>query len=188
MKTSVIMAIALALGSPAFAQKVNVEYAHQVDFSKFHSYRWGKNKGQLPDSTEDDHIKRKLDRVLQAKGLHRVDSGMADMVVTYQASMKTQQEVDSYSEDPDMGLGYGWGWGGGWGGGWGDNMGSGYSSSTVVNIHKGDLLVDMADPMNKRMLLRGYATGSFHEDPIKEDVLLSKTIDKMFKNFPPKKK
>jgi uncharacterized protein DUF4136 len=181
--STIILAFALALAAPAFAQKVSVEYGHQEDFSKFATYRWGKNKGELPDRAEDSHIKNKLDRILQTKGLRKVDSGPADLIVTYQATTKTeQQEVDSYQ---DMGFG----WGMGWGWGWGDmDPGAGYDTSTMVNIHKGDLLVDVADPATKRIVFRGYTAGAFHTDPIKEDALMSKALDKMFKNFPPKQK
>ena len=187
MKTSAILVMALAWGASAFAQKVSVEYAHQVDFSKLSTYRWAKNKGQLPDASEDQHIKHTLDRVLQAKGLRLVDSRMADMVLTYQATMKTEQQVDGYADDDDLGLGLGWGWGPGWGIGWSD-MDPGYTNSTIVTVRTGDLLVDISDPMNKRMLFRAYSTGAFHSDPVKEDKLLSKTIAKMFRKFPPKSK
>lgn len=94
--------------------------------------------------------------------------------------MMTQQEVDTYQDDPDIGFGWGMGWG------WGDD--AGYSSSQVVNIRRGDLLVDMANPATKKIVFRGYSSGAFHADPVKEDKLLSKTLDKMFKNFPPKEK
>lgn len=187
MKTSTILLAALALGAPLFAQKVSVEYAHQVDFSKIKTYRWGKNKGQLPDKAEDEHIKSSLDRVLQAKGLQRVDSGKADVVATYQATVDTQQQVDSYADDDDIGLGLGWGWGLGWGYGWGDTE-PGYDEQTIVNIQRGDLLVDLADPASRHMLFRGFSRGAFHSDPVKEDKLMSKSIEKMFKNFPPKEK
>ena len=187
MKASTILVMALALGSSAFAQKVSVEYAHQVDFSKFHTYRWAKNKGQFPDASEDQHIKHSLDRTLQAKGLRLVDSRMADIVLTYQATMKSEQQVDNYADDDDFGLGLGWGWGPGWGIGWSD-MDPGYTNSTIVTVHTGDLLVDISDPMKKHMLFRAYSTGTFHSDPVKEDKLMSKTIGKMFKDFPPKSK
>jgi hypothetical protein len=177
--------LAIIFGSPAFAQKVDVDYGHQEDFSKISTYKWGKNKGELSDPREDSHIKNKIDRILQLKGLRRVNAGPADMVVAYQATMRTSQEVDSYDDDPDIGLGYGWGWGLGWGWGWGDD--EGYSTQ-VVNINKGDLLVDFVDPVNKKIILRGYSTGAFHLDPIKEDQQLSKALNKMLKNFPPKEK
>ena len=96
--------------------------------------------------------------------------------MTYQVTMMTQQKVDTYQDDPDMGLGVGWGWG--------DD--AGYSSSQVVNIHRGDLLFDMANPATKKIVFRGYSTGAFHTDPVKEDKLLSKALAKTFKNFPPR--
>jgi len=86
MKISAIVVIALTLGAPVFAQKVSVEYSHQTDFSKLNTYRWGRNKGQLPDFFQDQHIKNPLDRVLQEKGMRRVDSGAAALVVTYQST------------------------------------------------------------------------------------------------------
>ena len=186
MKHSMVVAVLVALASPLLAQKVSVEYAHQVDVSKFATYRWGKNRGQLADTAEDEHIKSALDRVLQAKGLRRVDSQMADLILTYQATVKDQQQVDTYVDDDDLGLG-GWGWGFGWGPGWGD-FGTDYTAQSLVNVRKGDLLVDIFDPRTNRMLFRGYSTGAFHSNPIKEDKLMSKAIDKMFKGFPPKAK
>ncbi len=181
MKSTVMLSIMLALATSTFAQKVNVEYGHQVDFSKYTTYKWGTNKGELPDPQEDTHVKNKIDRVLQAKSLHKVDSGPADLIVTYQATTKTeQQEVDTYQD-----LGWGMGMGYGWGFGWGD-MSPGYSTSSLVYIHKGELLVDFADPATKRIVFRGYSIGAFHDNPVKEDELLGKALDKMFKNFPPK--
>ena len=83
MKVNVVVgcALAMALSPCAFAQKVSVEHGHQVLFASFKTYRWGKNKGQLPDPAEDAHIKHKLDRLLQEKGLRRVDTRKADLVV-----------------------------------------------------------------------------------------------------------
>jgi len=180
-------ALVIAVGTQAWAQKVSVEYAHQVPFSAFHTYRWGKNKGQLPDAAEDAHVKHKLDRLLQAKSLHAVDTQQADMVVTYQATVdRKEEEVDNYLDD-DVGLGMGWGWGGGWGWGWGD-MSPDYTATTLATIHVGDLLVDIVDPATKRIVFRAYATGAFHSNPVKEDQLMSKALDKMFKNFPPRQK
>jgi hypothetical protein len=45
----VVCMLGMMLSTPAFALKVSVEYAHQVDFSKYTTYRWGKNKAELPD-------------------------------------------------------------------------------------------------------------------------------------------
>ena len=188
MRTLLLVCWALVIGfsSPAFAQKVSVEYAHQVPFKSFKTYRWGKNKAQLPDPAEDAHVKDKVDRALQAKGWSKVASRRADVVVTYQATVdRKHEEVDNYDDDPDMGLGFGWGWGAGWGWGWGD-MAPDYPTTTLRTIHVGDLLVDMVDPATKKIIFRGYATAAFHTNPVKEDQLMSKAVNKIFKSFPPK--
>jgi hypothetical protein len=182
-------ALAMLLPSIALAQKVNVQYAHQVDFSQFKTYAWGTNKGELPQKFEDSHIKHAIDRVLQSKGLSQVASGKPDLVVAYQATVgQKEQEIDNYN---DAGFGWGWGpgwaWGPGWGYGWGD-MGPDYSTTTIRHIQVGDLLVDMMQPATKRAVFRGYATGAFHTNPIKEDKMLTKAVDKMFQHFPPKQK
>jgi len=181
---AIVFALAIAAGSPAFAQMVSVHYAHLVDCSKFRTYKWGTNKGQSPDKEEDDYIKTKLDRVLEENGLRRLDSGSADLVVTYQATVREEvQKIDLYGDDSDMNLGRNWGWGMGWGWGWGD-LGPSFSTSTVETIRKGDLLVDIADPATKSIIFRGYAKDAFHSNPIKEDRLFSKAIGKMFRSNP----
>lgn len=43
--------------------------------------------------------------------------------------------------------------------------------------------MDMANPTTKKVVFRGYAREAYHSDPVKEDKLLSKALDKMFKGF-----
>jgi hypothetical protein len=176
-RSAFVLILATGLASPGFAQHVSVEYGHQVKFSKYATYEWGHNEGELPDQWEDRHIKDKIDCILASKGLREVDSGPADLLVTYQATTRTR--VQRVYEDPD------WGWGMGWGWGWGD-MGPAYSTSTIDSVRKGDLLIDIADPSTKQIVFRAYATGAFRRDPIKEDKRLSKALEKIFKKFPPK--
>jgi Domain of unknown function (DUF4136) len=183
-----VCAIMTTAVTSALAQKVNVEYDHQATFTSYHTYRWGKNKGQLPDAGEDSQVKSAIDQQLQAKGLRLVNSKPADLVVTYQATVDSQgQQVNTYLDDDDLGLGPGWGWGGGWGWGWGD-FGPTYATSTISNLKNGDLLIDMVDPAKKKIVFRAYSSGTFQTNPIKEDQQMAKAVDKIFKQFPPKKK
>lgn len=175
---------AITFASPVLAQKVDVHYAHEENFSTIATYKWGKSNGQLPDPLENEHIKNDIDRVLRSKGLRKVDSGAADLVLTYQATMRTQQEIDTYLKNPDMASGLGWDWGYGWRWGWGDYPEG--STLDIETIRRGDLLVDMTDTRIKKIIFRGYATEAFRTDPIKEDRVLSKALEKMLKNFPPK--
>ena len=183
-----VCAIMTTAVTSALAQKVNVEYDHQATFTSYHTYRWGKNKGELPDAGEDSQVKSAINQQLQAKGLRLVNSKPADLVVTYQATVDSQgQQVNTYLDDDDLGLGPGWGWGGGWGWGWGD-FGPSYATSTITNIKNGDLLIDMVDPAKKKIVFRAYSSGTFQTNPIKEDQQMGKAVDKIFKQFPPKEK
>lgn len=46
--------------------------------------------------------------------------------------------------------------------------------------------MDMANPKTKKIVFRGYSREGCRSYAAKEDKLLSKILDKMFKNFPPK--
>jgi hypothetical protein len=140
--------LGMMLSTPAFAQKVSVEYAHQVDFSKYKTYRWGKNKAELPDASDDAHIKQKLDAMLHAKDLNKVDTPQSDLIVTYQATVKKQErEIDTYADDDDIGFGTGWGMGWGWG-----DIDPVYPVTELTRIQEGDLLVDILDPATKSIV------------------------------------
>jgi Domain of unknown function (DUF4136) len=195
IRTSLMVCVMMTIFTvSALAQKVNVEYDHQATFTSYHTYRWGKNKDQLPDVGDDAQIKSAIDKQLQAKGLRLVNSSPADLVVTYQATVDSQgKQVDTYLDNDNLGLGPGWGgpgwggWGPGWGWGWGD-FGPSYATSTISTIQNGDLLIDLVDPAKKKIVFRAYASGTFQSNPIKEDQQMDKAVDKIFKQFPPKKK
>jgi len=63
-------------------------------------------------------------------------------------------------------------------------MGPSFSTTTIETIRKGDLLVDIANPATNSMIFRGYATGAFHSNPVREDRQMDKAIDKMFRSSP----
>lgn len=54
-----VCAIIITFVSSALAQKVNVVYDHQATFASYHTYRWGTNKGQLPDAGEEELLMRR---------------------------------------------------------------------------------------------------------------------------------
>ena len=80
------------------------------------------------------------------------------------------------------GGGYGWGYGGGW---------AGCTTSTQVrDILVGTLVIDMADAGHKQIVWRGVGTKEIDTKakPEKRDKSIKKAVDKIFKNYPPKKK
>jgi hypothetical protein len=56
-----------------------------------------------------------------------------------------------------------------------------------VTYEVGTLVLDMYDAQTKRLVWRGVATKTVSKKPEKNEKALEKAVEKMFKNFPPKK-
>jgi Domain of unknown function (DUF4136) len=157
------------LASVANAQDVRTDYDHKVQFEQFHTYSWGKVK--TTDPLWESRIRDAVDKQLTEKGWQKVDNG-GDVVVTAVGSTQNQQEYQTFYE----GMG-GWRWGG---------LGD-LSTTTVQNIRVGTLLVDMYSANNKHLIWRSSSTDTLSNKPEHNEKTLDKAVEKMFKNFPPKK-
>jgi hypothetical protein len=160
----------LLISGGAFAQQVQVDYEHHVDFSRYHTYYW--TKVQTEDPLWQSRVTDAVDRELQKKGWQKVQSD-GDVAVAAVGATKTQQEYQTFYN----GLG-GWRWGG-----FGDE-----ATTTVQNYQVGTLVVDMFDSATKRLIWRGVATDTLSNKVSKNENRLEKAVDKMFKDFPPKSK
>lgn len=168
--TSILIVTLLAAGT-LLAQKVNVDWDRQANFSNFHTYAWQPS----PDPAKGLWDQRVIDGVnqqLQAKGFQLVTSN-AQLSVVYTSHVKHEQQV--------VGTGYNmgpyWGWGY-WGG----------PTTTTYNTYtykEGTLVVEIADSNGHTLLWRGSATDTLPGNPDKGIKMLNKAISKMFKNFPP---
>jgi hypothetical protein len=58
----------------------------------------------------------------------------------------------------------------------------------VQEIPMGELAVDIAELKDKKFIWSGTATGTISDRPDKVQKMLNKTLDKMFKKFPPPQK
>jgi hypothetical protein len=171
----------LLLATPAYAQDVTYNFDSTADFSKYKTYRWE----QHPQSADIDQITlRKLgaafDAELARKGLAKTESANADMVIVYQAAVRSEKEINSYST--------GWATGGaGWGGG---AFGSSQTNYIVSTISIGSLNLDMYDASRKQLVWRGIASKTLDPKakPEKQDKNIAKAAQKMLKNYPPPKK
>ena len=174
----ILAAILLVLASGAFAQKVRYNFSPAGDFYRYKTYQWVRiEKAQYPNQLLDEQIKSSIDKQLALKGLRRVDSGIQDLSVVYQAAVNNETEWNAYSTGGSM-----WGWGG-WGG-WG-GMGSTTAYSTTISV--GTLSLDIYDNLTRKQVWRGEATKTL--DPPKDPAKLQKKIDKamakLLKNYPP---
>ncbi len=187
MKRYMLLAIALLVASvtATVAQDVRYDYDKDKDFSKFKSYKWVTIKDA--DHTDDLTSKRIMDAVdaeLAKKGLTKTDGDTADLYIAYQTAIGTEKQFTSYN----TGWGYGPGWGGGWYGSGGMNTTTTYGSTSTVYV--GQLDLSMYDPATKQLIWRGVASKTLDTKakPEKKEKNIGKAVQKLLKNFPPKKK
>lgn len=165
--------------STATADQLKSDYDHGVDFSKYHTYSWGKVTTASPFYVE--RIKQAVDQSLQAKGWRMVPSGGESTIFARDRIHNEQEQETTY-----VGMG---GWGGGWGWGrWGGMGGMGDATTDTVDIRLGRLVVDIFDSKSKALLWRGSATEDLSDNSGKNSKKLAGDIAKLFRDFPPEKK
>jgi hypothetical protein len=172
MKFRKMLAIPLfvvALATAVFADHVTVDYDHAEHFNQIKTYSW--SKVQTANSIWDDRVKDAIDQELSAKGWMQVSSG-GDVTLVAIEKTSIHQQYDTFYD------GFG---------GW-RRLGSfGESTTTVDNYEVGTLIVSMFDGNSKQLIWRGASSSDLSGNPEKNTKNLDKDVQKMFKNFPPKK-
>jgi hypothetical protein len=174
----------LLVATEALAQTVKVNWQTDAPFADYRTYAWkeSKNKG---GSFYQQWVEKDVDNTLSEKGLHRVAAGEnPDLYVYYH--VMTQEVIDSTTTDD----GFGWG-GGRWGrwGGWGGWGGPDIVQTEARPRTMGVLAVDLIDVKKKQMVWRGQATVDMISNTQRGDEKqVQKSVEKMFKQYPPKEK
>jgi hypothetical protein len=179
MKLTRTALMMMPLALTVLAQDVRYNFASDVNFSKYRSFKWVPIKGaEQLDQIADAQLKAAIDEELAKKGLSRTEAEKADLFVGYQVSLGQEKEITTF----DSGYGYGPGWGGGWYGG-----GGGITTSTTSTITIGQLDLDMYDPVAKQLVWRGTASKTLDPKakPDKREKNLRKGVAKLLKNYPP---
>ena len=166
-----------------FAQSVRYNFDQDADFSKFKTYKWV----EIPSQQKIDDLLKKqisdaIEQELAKKGLTKVDSDTADLFVGYQVAVQTEKQINTWND--------GWGGGPGFRGGWyGGGMPS-MSQSTTSTLYVGELAIDMYEVPKKHLIWRGVASKTIDPNakPDKREKNLHKALEKVLKNYPPKKK
>ena len=185
MKKGMIFALVLLVFgvTTAVAQDVRYNFAQDVDFSKFKTYRWVEVKGSdHANELIEKQITSTIDAELATKGLQKTDDEKADLYLGYQTAIGTEKQFTSFNT--------GWGYGPGWGGGWYGGGGMSTTTGSTSTIYIGTLALDMYDSSNKQLVWRGTASKTLDPKakPDKQQKNLTKAIAKLLKNYPPKKK
>jgi hypothetical protein len=170
MKKVLGLFIVLGLAAtPALAQKVTIDYAHEFDFEAVKSFQYVETKdSNSTDQLMDGRIRDAIIRELTEGGLKQVESD-PDLFVTYHI---TSQDNTVYNTSS---FGYG-GYGRGWGG-WGGSMGS--STTTATTYTEGTLIIDGYEPGDKKMVWRGTGTVTVKSKPEKRSKQIDSILDKL---------
>jgi Domain of unknown function (DUF4136) len=172
MKFRKMLAIPLfvvALTTAVFADHVTVDYDHAEHFNQIKTYSW--SKVQTANSIWDDRVKDAIDQELSAKGWMQASSG-GDVTLVAIEKTSIHQQYDTFYD------GFG---------GWRRFGSFGESTTTVDNYEVGTLIVSMFDGNSKQLIWRGASSSDLSGNPEKNTKNLDKDVQKMFKNFPPKK-
>jgi hypothetical protein len=185
-KLAFLLFVGLACGvGSARAQDVRYDYDKEKDFSKYKTYKWVEIKdADQPDQLTANRIISAVDAELATKGMTKTEDEKADLYIGYQTALRTEKEFTSYN----TGWGYGPGWGRGWYGYGGMATTTTYGSTSTVYI--GQLDLSMYDFATKQLVWRGVASKTLDPKakPEKKDKNVTKAVQKLLKNFPPKPK
>ena len=174
MKVSSALILAVSLVAvPSFAQKTTIDYDEGADFTKLSTYAWQVGT-PIPNQLMDQRVIAAVDYHLSMLGYVKTD-GTPDVYVTYHAATQEQQSVST--------TGYGYGGGGRRYRRYGGGMSS--STSRVHTYTKGTLVVDIWDAAEKSLMWRGTSTDTLSDKPEKNEKKINKSMEKLFKDFPP---
>ncbi|HEX6999528.1 MAG TPA: DUF4136 domain-containing protein [Gammaproteobacteria bacterium] len=158
--------------TPALAQKVTIDYAHDFDFSSVQTFQYVPAREAVSDDPLlDGRIREALVQRLETDGGLREVNADPDVLVTYHLN---RQDRTSYETDS---FGYG-----GFGPGWGC-WGCGIGTITPVTYTVGTLIIDGYKPDDRTMIWRGTGTVDLSDDPEKQTKQVNKIIDKLGKRW-----
>ncbi|MFL6229980.1 MAG: DUF4136 domain-containing protein [Pyrinomonadaceae bacterium] len=166
----------------ARAQEVAVDFARNSDFSKFKTFSWAQGT-PARNPLIDQQIKTGIEQRLAAKGLRRVEQG-GDMSVMYLAAVEKDLQVATANWVTT--------------GDWTRQAAHGiHVESQMWDVEVGTLVVCLFDATGKDLLWRGSARVKLHDRSSSKDILsamnedarkaekkVSKSLDKMFKQYP----
>ena len=175
MKKALGLIFVMALiATPAMAQKVTIDYAHDFDFESVKTFQYVNTEESNVKGNQmmADRVTNMIKKELREGGLTEVQEN-PDIFVTYHF---TTQDRTSYTT---TNFGYG-GYGGGWYG-WGGGMGT--SSTQQHNYTDGTLIIDAYDSSDKKMVWRGTGTVTVKAKPEKQIKQVENILEKIGKKW-----
>jgi hypothetical protein len=166
----------------AQAQKIHVVYDKQLNFSQFKTFAWAPH-GAVAHPMLAANIVGAIEDELKQRGLQKVEIN-ANPGLIIQVYGSIDQDSTLYSNDPLYNA---------TGGippfdpSFSGPMLTGMYGNTTVTIHKGQLVVDLLDAANKKLVWRGMSQQNLAaHNPNKLVSQVNTAISKMFKQYPGK--
>lgn len=142
----------------AGAANTSVDYDHQVNFSRYHTWKWDAGVTHAMDATTDNRIREAIESGLSTRGLSRADKD-ATLLVVYHADKTGEVSLAPVGKDaPPSGIQY---------------------------AQKGSLVIEMRDGASGKVVWRGQATGVLRYGPPEIAAQVKAAIDELLTSFPP---
>ena len=175
---AIAVPFALWMGSLASPLRAAAKYDYDpsVDFTQYHSFRWlgdaphaspRRPQARLgPNATLSPLVEKQIgeavETALEAKGLEYSEQGPADLLVAFH----TGRHRDI--------VGYGWG--------------PRYLGPRQVAVYEeGTLSIELVDREARELVWRGSIAATVKEDPEKLHKQIQSLVEKILKNYPPRK-
>jgi len=179
MKIPIVLLVGLALtATPAFAQKVVLDYAHEFDFKSARTFQYVDTKEtNIRDSLMADRVVNAIKKELNTHGLREVQDAPG-LLMTYHFSTQDNQVFQTTS----MGMGRG-GMGAGWGRWGAGGVGMGTSTTRASTYTEGTLAIDLYDPEEQKLIWRGSGTVTLKGKPEAQMKQVDKVLKKLGKRW-----
>jgi uncharacterized protein DUF4136 len=158
-------AVVVLASSFAGAQQVSVNYNHNASFSQYHTYTWGSNNtNAIKNSILAQVAQQDIEAAMQQKGLQKVqESQSPDLILTASGG---EHEQTSWNAWGMRGIG------GGMGG-----------ISPQQNV-EATMVVSLYDAKQQSLVWRGIAENTLNNNGNKNQEMVEKAVQKMFKQWP----
>ena len=156
----------LCLASTAMlGQQVSVNYNHNASFAQYHTYAWGSDdKNKIRNSILAQVAQQDIEAAMQQKGLQKVEESQnPDLILTANGG---EHEQTSYNA---------WGMRG---------IGGGMGGITPQQNVEATMVVSLYDMKQKELVWRGIAENTLNTNGNKNQEMVQKAINKMFKQWP----
>jgi hypothetical protein len=153
------------VSSFATTQEVAVNYNHNANFAQYHTYAWGSNNtNQIRNSILAQVAQQDIEAAMQQKGLQKVEESQnPDLILTASGGEREQTSWNA----------------------WGMRaIGGGMGGISPQQDIESTMVVSFYDTKAKERVWRGIAQDTLSNNGDKNQKMVEKAVQKMFKPWP----